>query len=397
MMTTVNADQFLVFSHALPEAFYIITGSGKIIAANPAATRMLGLKSVEILGKKLEELVTDPIDKINRYLKNCSKSKELVPGTLQWRQTNHDSITTSCIGSLLTASSDSDTSCIILRCTEKTGSNSKFAFLNSELSALRTKHHKVMDEKERLEEIVVQRTAALAKHVNELERVNQELDQFAYVTSHDLKAPLRAIANLSEWIEEDIGEQFTEETHEQMTLLRGRVRRMEGLIDGILQYSRVGRVEVEPETIDVKNLLDEVFDSLAPAKEFSVEIESNMPTLKSDRLRLSQVFANLVSNAIKYHDRLDGHIRVGVNDLGEFYEFSVADDGPGIDPKYHEKIFEIFQTLQARDKVESTGVGLTLVKKIINEHGGKIRVESVEGEGANFIFTWPKQPKKGDE
>ncbi|HEY9663274.1 MAG TPA: PAS domain-containing protein [Allocoleopsis sp.] len=234
-----------------------------------------------------------------------------------------------------------------------------------------------------------------------LKRRNEELDQFAYVVSHDLKAPLRAIANLSEWIEEDLGEQLPDENRHQMRLMRGRVHRMEALIEGLLEYSRVGRTEIAVETVNVGSLLSELMDSLAPALTFQIEIAPGMPTFSTKRLLLRQVFANLISNAIKHHDRPDGCLKIGVQDLGEHYEFTVADDGPGIDPEHHQRIFGIFQTLVSKngankDGKESTGIGLSIVKKIVEGEGGTITLESQIGQGTTFRFTWLKQPKGDD-
>ncbi len=231
----------------------------------------------------------------------------------------------------------------------------------------------------------------LAKTTNVLRKRNQELDQFAYVVSHDLKAPLRAIANLSSWIEEDLSESMTEDTLHQMNLLRGRVHRMEGLIEGLLQYSRVGRIQVPSEMVQGEKLLAEIIDSLAPPSGFEVKVEPGMPTFVTEKLALQQVFSNLISNAIKHNRGESGHVKISVKELDDFYEFSVADDGPGIAPQYHDKVFVIFQTLEARDKVENTGIGLSLVKKIVEAQGGSISLESAEGEGATFRFTWPKQ------
>ncbi len=234
-------------------------------------------------------------------------------------------------------------------------------------------------------------TAILANTTAVLRKRNQELDQFAYVVSHDLKAPLRAISNLSSWIEEDLGEALTEETQHQMTLLRGRVQRMEALINGLLQYSRVGRVKTSLETVDVSKLLADVIDSIAPAPSFTVEVEPGMPALETERLPLQQVFANLIGNAIKHNSRGAGHVKISVKDKGYFYEFAVADDGPGIAHQFHEKVFVIFQTLSARDIVENTGIGLAIVKKIVENQGGTIQLDSREGQGATFRFTWQKQ------
>jgi PAS domain S-box-containing protein len=244
-----------------------------------------------------------------------------------------------------------------------------------------------------LQTVELQLTAnSLAQTTADLKKRNQELDQFAYVVSHDLKAPLRAIANLSSWIEEDLSESMTEDTLHQMNLLRGRVHRMEGLIEGLLQYSRVGRIEVALETVKVEKLLAEIIDSLAPPAEFVVEVQPGMPTFLAQKLLLQQVFSNLISNAIKHHQGSDGNIKISVQDTGDFYKFSVADDGAGIAAQYHDKVFIIFQTLEARDRVENTGIGLSLVKKIVENQGGTIYLESAEGEGATFSFTWPKQP-----
>ncbi|MEG4232210.1 PAS domain S-box protein [Microcoleus sp. Pol11C3] len=239
-------------------------------------------------------------------------------------------------------------------------------------------------------------TNSLAQTTNVLRKRNQELDQFAYVVSHDLKAPLRAIANLSSWIEEDLSESMTEDTIHQMNLLRGRVHRMEGLIEGLLQYSRVGRIQVPSEMVKVEKLLAEIIDSLAPPSGFEVKVEPGMPTFVTEKLPLQQVFSNLISNAIKHNRGESGHVKISVKELDDFYEFSVGDDGPGIAPQYHDKVFVIFQTLEARDKVENTGIGLSLVKKIVEGQGGCISLESAEGEGATFRFTWPKQPISKD-
>jgi light-regulated signal transduction histidine kinase (bacteriophytochrome) len=237
---------------------------------------------------------------------------------------------------------------------------------------------------------LAQLSAVLTKTNTALEKRNQELDQFAYIVSHDLKAPLRAIANLSTWIEEDIQDKLDEETSHNMDLLRGRVYRMEALINGLLQYSRVERVKTSAEPVDVESLLAEVIDSLAPPPAFTITVAPGMPNLIAQRLPLQQVFANLIGNAIKHHHRPDGHVKISSSDKGAFYEFAVADDGTGIEPRYHDKIFVIFQTLEARDRVENTGVGLAIVKKIIENKGGTIRLESQLGQGATFYFTWPK-------
>ena len=232
--------------------------------------------------------------------------------------------------------------------------------------------------------------ATINRTITELEAKNKELDQFAYVVSHDLKAPLRGIENTSRWIEEDMGKDLPANIQEYLMMMRVRVHRMENLINGILALAKIGRTKETQEVVDVQQLLVETIDMLAPPPEIDIQITTPMPVLYTSRVPLQQVFSNLLSNAIKYHDKPKGHIRVSCLEEEQYYTFSVTDDGPGIDPEYHDRIFVIFQTLQERDAVESTGVGLAIVKKIIDRQGGTIKVKSKEGAGATFTFTWPK-------
>jgi PAS domain S-box-containing protein len=231
--------------------------------------------------------------------------------------------------------------------------------------------------------------------IKALARSNQELDQFAYVASHDLKAPLRGIANLSQWIEEDLGDTLAGENKEQMELLRGRVHRMEALIDGILQYSRAGRAKAKPEDLDTGVLVREAIELMAPPRETQIRVPDDMPVIRSEKVPLQQVFMNLLGNAIKHAASDNPKIDVEWTDAGPFVEFMVRDNGQGIAPQYHERIFGIFQTLEARDKVEGTGIGLSVVQKIVEAKGGRVWVESDVGKGARFKFLWPKTEVSG--
>ncbi|MEP0809872.1 PAS domain-containing sensor histidine kinase [Coleofasciculus sp. FACHB-SPT9] len=257
---------------------------------------------------------------------------------------------------------------------------------NGKVNGIMT-HAVEVTEQVRSRQEIEKKAEELVQMTQALERSNRDLDQFAYIASHDLKAPLRAIATLSEWIEEDLADKLTEDSREHLNLLRGRVHRMEALINGILQYSRAGRVQQQIEAVNVSSLLSEVIELLDPPPEVAIVVES-MPTLQTERVPLQQVFMNLIGNAIKYAKRSDVCIQVGVRELGTYYEFSVADNGQGIEPEYHQKIWGIFQRLEARDKVEGTGIGLSVVKKIVESRGGRVWVESAAGAGATFRFTW---------
>ena len=229
----------------------------------------------------------------------------------------------------------------------------------------------------------------LKEYSAELELKNKELDQFAYIVSHDLKAPLRGINNLSLWIEEDLGDKIEGEIKASFDMMRGRVKRMELLINGILEYSRAGRVKQEAETFELKPMLDELVESLSPAEKFKITIPNNLPKVTAERISFEQIFANYISNGIKYNNNPEPTITVSYKINNGMYEFCVADNGEGIDKQFHDKVFVIFQTLQSRDTYESTGVGLAIVKKIVEDKGGKVWIESEKGQGAKFFFSWP--------
>ena len=222
---------------------------------------------------------------------------------------------------------------------------------------------------------------------------NQELDEFAYVASHDLKAPLRAIANLAQWLQEDLGDQIPPDNQQQLELMQIRVKRLEGFIEGLLQYSRAGRQSLEALPVSSTQLLEEIIDTLAVPEAIQITIPKTGPTLTTQKLLLQQVLANLISNAIKYHHRPNGQVTVSMKDIGSMVEFAVADDGPGIDPSQHERIFGVFQTLTSRNIIESTGIGLSIVKKLVENQGGEITLASALGQGSTFTFTWPKDSR----
>ncbi|MBU1672179.1 MAG: PAS domain S-box protein [Actinobacteria bacterium] len=225
----------------------------------------------------------------------------------------------------------------------------------------------------------------------ELLSINRELDEFAYVVSHDLKAPLRGIGSLATWLHTDYSEVLDQEGGRQLELLLDRAKRMESLIESVLEYSRVGRIRESREPVDLNDVVRAAVEMIGPPPGVKVTMAGSLPSVVCERMRMSQVFQNLIGNAVKFMDRPDGEVTVSYTDEGTAWRLAVADNGPGIDPKYQETIFGIFQTISPRDEVEGTGLGLTLVKKIVEMHGGRVWVESEVGEGATFYFTIPKR------
>lgn len=240
-------------------------------------------------------------------------------------------------------------------------------------------------QKDNLEKVVNERTSILQETNTELTRSNDELSKFAYVASHDLKAPLRAVINLVSWIDEDV--KAGKDVSKYVDKLNGRVRRMENLIEGLLEYSRVGRVYTEIEEVNSNEIITRLAEDY-PENASKVIVEGVLPKVKFNKVRLGQIFSNLIGNAFKHHhDVANALVKISCKEVGDDYLFCIDDNGPGIEGRYHEKIFEIFQTLKPRDELESTGIGLSIVKKIIEDQDGCIYLESIVGEGSKFYFS----------
>lgn len=224
----------------------------------------------------------------------------------------------------------------------------------------------------------------------ELERMSFEIDRLFYAVSHDLRAPLRGVANLAAWIEEDLAEGKEDEVRQHVQTLQGRVARMDDMLSAVLDYAKVGSAEIELSSVDVGQVLEEMAadDDLVPA---SFDLTwSAMPTVVTQLSSLRGVLVGLVDNAVKHHDRDEGTITVTSEDAGEHWRFRITDDGPGIPPRYRERVFHLFATLRRRDEVEGSGMGLAIVQKIVVSQGGTIAVEQARPRGSTFVFTWPK-------
>jgi PAS domain S-box-containing protein len=251
-----------------------------------------------------------------------------------------------------------------------------------------------ISERKKAEEILKEHQHELERYNIRLSQTNKELETFAYVASHDLKSPLRGIAQLSSWIEEDIAEKEFGNIENHTNMLRNRIQRMEKLLDDLLIFYRAGKVDGHLVNIDIGHMAKELFEIQNNKPGLSLELGVSLPTLTTLSTPFEQVLRNLFSNAIKHHDKDQGKIQISCRDINnDFYEFSVCDDGPGIPKQFQERIFGMFQTLKPRDEMEGSGMGLALIKKIVETYGGAIVVNS-ESRGCCFKFTWPKNIKR---
>jgi light-regulated signal transduction histidine kinase (bacteriophytochrome) len=246
--------------------------------------------------------------------------------------------------------------------------------------------------KEELEERVRERTRELQQRNEELDQSNRELDDFAYIASHDLKEPLRGIHNFSSFLLEDYADKLDDDGRSKLETLMRLTRRMETLIDSLLQFSRLGRVDLGLDRVDLSQVVAEILDSLAISlreEGVQVRVPRPLPAVEADRVRVGEIFQNLIVNAMKYNDKAEKWIEIGWREQeGGPPVFYVRDNGIGIPEKHHDAVFRIFKRLHGRDKYGGgTGAGLTIVKKIVERHHGRIWLESSAGEGTTFYFT----------
>lgn len=246
-----------------------------------------------------------------------------------------------------------------------------------------------IDERNKAVSLLEQHQRDLENSNQRLARTNKELETFAYVASHDLKSPLRGIAQLSSWIDEDLEAKEFAEVGKHTLMLRSRIHRMEKLLDDMLIFYRAGKTEGNLIKIDIAHIAKELFEIQNTKPGLRLELDDHLPVIETLSTPFEQILRNLFSNAIKHHDRDEGIIRLEAQQVNpDFYEFSVTDDGPGIPAQFQERVFGMFQTLRSRDEQEGSGMGLALIKKLVETYGGNIRVFS-EGRGSRFTFSWP--------
>lgn len=353
--------RFGALAEAATDAIVTADRGGRITYFNAAAQRFFGYDALEALGQPITLLMPERfLEAHRRGFARYAETREprVIGRTVELAGRRKDGTEFPCELSLSTWSE---------------GTDMQFAAIIRDIS----ERHRAEDE--------------LARQRAELERRYRELDEFAHVVSHDLKAPLRAVTYFSQWVLDDEGNQLSPDSRENLRLLRDSLERMEHMSGGLLEFARAGLVRDEVEPVDVGALLREIVATVQPPPGFRVEIQPGLPTVKAERLRLQQVFQNLVANGLEHHDRDQGRVRVGWAEEGGKVEFTVEDDGPGIPDELKERLFRMFQPIPSKGKKKrGTGVGLALVKKIVESNGGTIAVENVAPRGTRFRFTWPK-------
>jgi len=252
----------------------------------------------------------------------------------------------------------------------------------------------------RIRGIVAQQTESLRRHAEKLEASNRDLDDFAYIASHDLKEPLRGLYNYAAFLLEDYGGKLDEEGQKKLETIQKLSRRMESLIDTLLQYSRLSREALDVSETDVNAVLDDILETMAvwlKENRATVTIQKNLPRTPCDPVRVAEVFRNLITNAVKYNNKPIRLVEVGVEKNGNDGApvFFVRDNGIGIPTEHQQSVFKIFKRLHGRDEYGGgTGSGLTIVKKIVDRHNGRVWLQSREGEGTTFFFTLQPATKR---
>lgn len=358
----------ILFEYA-PDAYYLNDLKGTFLDGNRAAEEMCGYRKEELIGKNFLKLDLLPMNQLPKAAGLLARNALGRPtGPTEFRLHRKD-------GTLIDVE--------IRTYPVQIGGRTVVLGIARDIS-----------KRKKAEAMLEAFNHDLKSTIGDLELSNQELRDFAHVAAHDLKAPLRGIATLADWIAQDCGDKLDERGRQNFGLLQHRVERMSQLINGILRYAEVGHGDRNVESIDTNELVAEAIEQISPPRHIEVRVDGSLPVVSCERVPLTQVFMNLISNAVKYMDKPRGDIRIAAADDGDFWRFSVVDNGMGIEERYFDRIFQMFQTLAPSSDGQSTGIGLAVVKKIVQTHGGTVGVKSEPGRGSTFFFTLPKEKER---
>lgn len=356
-----------------PVALLLVGREGNILAGSESAAAILGTSHQHLITTTLSSFNHFSQQQVTHCLKPCARSNKPILTPLKLLNSETQEIISS-KGCLLTKAfiANEGRAPIILHLESQNNFSLSLLELNNQI-----KKQKMLIGQLNLMNV-------------ELQRSNIELENFAYIASHDLRSPLRGIDQVATWLTEDLAGKIDDENLSHIQLMRGRIRRMEALLDDILSYSRAGEHDERVVMTNVSQLVQKIFELLNINQTFTLNIKGSLPTIVISQIPLEQVFRNLINNAVKHHDQDFGQITIQYSELPQVHEFEVADDGPGIPLEFTDMAFTMFKTLRPRDEVEGSGMGLAIVKKIIESFGGSIKLTNNSPRGARFTFTWPK-------
>ena len=350
-----------------PDAIVSLDTMGNFLSFNPTAEQMSGFSEQEVLGKhftKLGILARESIPKSLKEFGLVLAGAERPPFDVIVTRKDESRLFMEANGRLIKRKGQKTLVQVILRdVTERKRAEQELERLNKDLDSA----------------------------VQQLRQANKELEEFAYIAAHDLKTPLRGIGTLADWLSIDYADQFDEQGKEHVRLLVSKAKRMSQLIDDILLYSKLTREIPKKEQVDLNQVLLEIMADVNPHEHIQITIENDLPVLICEKTHIVQIFQNLLSNAVKYMDKPKGHVKINCREQEGVWQFRVADNGPGIQQQHFERIFKMFQTLSSGEGTESSGIGLSVVKKITEMYGGNVWVESEVGKGSTFFFTLPKE------
>lgn len=354
--------RFRMVLDASSSGMLLINDGGKVVIANSAAQKIFGYEKSEMESLSIGDLVPsnlrDTHDEYRKAFMKENKARGMGIGT-----------------DLFGCCKDGSLVPVEIGLTPLETSEGKFVVAS------------IVDVTERKEYI-----SSIETTNAELRRSNEDLNDFAYIASHDLRSPLRAIDHLANWVLDDSKNTLSDQSLDDLGTLRSRVARMDNLLEGLLRYSRIGRDKSEVEEIQLSNFIREESSILDRPAAFIIHVANDMPTVQVETAPLRQVLLNLIGNAIKHRSSENGRVSITCTEFESLFQISVSDDGEGIPKDQYENIFGLFKTLKPKDEVETSGMGLAVVKKTVLRMGGQIEVCPNSSRGVTFRFTWPKQP-----